>query len=301
VIIDEPSSLLEPVADKQPGVPDPASLEQTARTPDPDNPPWGVLKALLTWFASIACLTVVPLLVVIPYILYVYLSSGAPTADALVTDKNFLFLSILGVIPAHLLTFGVAWIVVTDWGRHRFWLTLGFTWPKSFGPWKCVGLAVLLLLIGALVTSFFGGSKTQMDLIIESSYRTRLATAFLAAATGPFVEELVYRGVLYSALQRALGVSTAVVLVSILFAGVHVYQYYNNIAVIAVITLLSVTLTVVRAVTGRLLPSFMIHFIFNGIQSLILVFQPFFEKANTVVPNKIPATNLIELFLRHLS
>jgi len=160
VITDESSSFLEPVADKPPDVPDPASLEQTARTPDPDNPPWGVLKALLTWFVSIACLAIVPLLVVIPYILYVYLSSGAPRADALATDKNFLFLSILGVIPAHLLTFGVAWIVVTDWGRHRFWLTLGFTWPKSFGPWKCVGLAVLLLGVGALVTSYFGGSKT---------------------------------------------------------------------------------------------------------------------------------------------
>jgi membrane protease YdiL (CAAX protease family) len=195
----------------------------------------------------------------------------------------------------------VAWIVVTDWGRHRFWLTLGFTWPKSFGPWKCVGLAVLLLGFGALLTNFFGGSKTQLDLLIESSYQTRVATAFLAAATGPFVEELVYRGILYSALQRVVGVSIAVVLVSVLFAGVHVFQYYNNLAVIAVITLLSVTLTVVRAATGRLLPSFMIHLIFNGIQSLILVLQPFFEKANTVVPNKLPATNLIETVLRHLS
>jgi membrane protease YdiL (CAAX protease family) len=255
----------------------------------------------LTWFLSIACLAVVPILVVLPYILYIYLSAGAPKADALGTDPNFLFLSILGVIPAHLLTFGIAWIVVTNWGRHPFWLTLGFTWPKSFGPWKCVGLSLLLLGVGALVTNFFGGSKTQMDLLIESSYRTRVATAFLAAATGPFVEELVYRGVLYSALRRAVGVASAVALVSIMFAGVHVYQYYNNIAVIAVITLLSVTLTVVRAVTGKLLPSFMIHLIFNGIQSLILVFQPFFEKANTVVPNKLPATNLIEIVLRHLS
>ena len=301
MITDESSSFLEPLADEPPDVPGLVSLEQTARTPDPDNPPWGVLKAFLTWFLSIVCLAIVPLLVVVPYILYIYLAAGAPRAEALATDKNVLFLSILGVIPAHILTFGVAWIVVTDWGRHRFWLTLGFTWPKSFGPWKCAGLALLLLGVGALVTSFFGGSKTQMDLLIESSYQTRVATAFLAFATGPFVEELVYRGVLYSALQRAVGVTTAVVLVSIMFSGVHVLQYYNNIAVIAVITLLSVTLTVVRAVTGRLLPSFMIHLIFNGIQSLILIFEPFFEKAHTVVPNKLPATNLIEIVLRHLS
>jgi membrane protease YdiL (CAAX protease family) len=138
-----------------------------------------------------------------------------------------------------------------------------------------------------------------MDLLIESSLQARIVTAFLAAATGPFVEELVYRGVLYPALQRTIGIVWAVAVVSILFAGVHVFQYYNNLAVIAVISVLSVTLTMVRAKTGKLLPSFMIHLVFNGIQSVILVLQPFIEKADQVVPNKIPST-LITNILRHL-
>jgi membrane protease YdiL (CAAX protease family) len=89
------------------------------------------------------------------------------------------------------------------------------------------------------------------------------------------VEELVYRGVLYSAVERALGKIVAVGVVSLLFAGVHVFQYSNNIAVITVITLLSVTLTLVRAYSGRVLPAFVIHFVFNGIQSLLIVLAPF--------------------------
>jgi membrane protease YdiL (CAAX protease family) len=66
--------------------------------------------------------------------------------------------------------------------------------------------------------------------------------------------------------------------VSLLFAGIHVYQYRTNIAVIVVITLLSITLTVARAMTGKLLPSFIIHLVFNGIQSVLIVLSGFLDK-----------------------
>jgi membrane protease YdiL (CAAX protease family) len=41
------------------------------------------------------------------------------------------------------------------------------------------------------------------------------------------------------------------------------------------IALLSVVLTVVRARTGRLLPCFVIHLVFNGVQSAIIVAEPY--------------------------
>ncbi len=292
MITNESSSLSEPIVDPLSGFPGP-SFPQQPVVINPDNPPWGVLKALLTWLMSIGCLVFVPLLVVVPYIIYLATTSGMPQAETLATDKTIQFLSILGVVPAHLLTFAVGWVVVTNWGRYPFWQMLGFTWPASFGPWKSTGLAVVLLAVGGGITALYGGSKTQLDQLIESSYQARLVTAFLAAATGPFVEELVYRGVLYPALQRVMGVGLAIAIVSIMFAGVHVIQYYNNLAVIGVILLLSITLTVVRARTGRLLPSFMIHLVFNGIQSIFLIVQPFFEKADTVLPNKTPACQFI--------
>ena len=122
----------------------------------------------------------------------------------------------------------------------------------------------------------WGGSKTQLDLLVESSIPARWATAFVAVFTAPLVEELIYRGVLYSAVERTLGTAVAVISVSLLFAGVHVFQYINNVAVITVITLLSITLTLVRAYSGKVLPSFVIHLIFNGVQSIIIALSPFF-------------------------
>jgi len=264
---------------------------------DPNNPPWGVLTALLVWLASIALLVFVPIITALPYLIYSATTGTAAHPDTLLADKNFIFFSVLGVIPAHLLTFALAWAVVTRAGRYPFWKTIGWEWAPNFGPWKSTIIAVLLLLIGLIITTIVGGKKTELDELINSSYQTRIATAILAATTGPFVEEVVYRGVLYSAFQKTIGVAASILIVSALFAGVHVYQYRSNAGVIAVISLLSITLTAVRAYSGRLLPSFLIHFVFNGIQSILLLTQPLIEKFQHVAPGKAPA-QILTSFLR---
>jgi len=238
-----------------------------------------LLIGFLTWFGSVLLLVFVPAIIAVPYLIYRWKTGGLPSGEALLTDKTLVLISILGIVPTHLLTLGLVWLIVTQGGKQPFWKTIGFAWPETVGPvvgtLACIGTAVLLLVIGFGVTHFWGGGKTQLDLLVESSLAARFATAFVAVFTAPLVEELVYRGVLYSAVERALGKIVAVGVVSLLFAGVHVFQYSNNIAVITVITLLSVTLTLVRAYSGRVLPAFVIHFVFNGIQSLLIVLAPF--------------------------
>lgn len=239
-----------------------------------------LLKAFLVWIASLILLVVVPVIVTLPYFIYLWTTSGQPTVEALKSDKIVAFLTILSVLPSHLLTLGVVWLMVTEGRKRPFWKTINFEWPENIRPAVvvsvCAGLAVVLLSAGGVLTHYWGGSKTQLDLLVESSIPARLVTAFVAVFTAPLVEELVYRGVLYSALERTLGKIIGVFVVSLLFAGVHVFQYIDNFAVIGVITLLSVTLTVVRAYTGKVLPSFLIHLIFNGIQSVVIALWPLF-------------------------
>jgi len=298
-VTNEPPSTLEPLT------PSPSSVQETTdqlpqRPITPDNPPWGLLIALTTWILSVICLVIVPLVLVIPYLVYLMTQHhGRLSAEQLTVDKTLLFLSILGVVPAHLLTLGIAWAVVTSWGRYPFFATLGFSWPKSWGPLKgtliCVGLAVLLLAVGGVITTFMGGAKTQLDLIIESSAATRITVALLSFVSAPFVEELIYRGVVYPAVARLTGAGWAIAIVSLLFAGVHFWQYQNNLGVILVIAILSIVLTTLRAVSGSLLPSFMLHLIFNGLQSVFLLLQPLLEKwLQQLTPVKTPTGILIQ-------
>jgi uncharacterized protein len=234
------------------------------------------------WIVSVIFLVFVPVIYALPYIIYRIVKTGAPSPEALVSDKMLIFFSVAGILPTHLLTFVVIWAIVSYAGRRPFWKNIEFDWPPNSShamtTLVSVGLALVLFGLAFLITSLYGERKTDLDLMIESSIYTRIATAFVAVVTAPLVEELIYRGLIYKALEKAAGVAIAIAVVSLLFAGVHVIQYRNNLAVIAVITLLSITLTVARAVSGKLLPSFIIHLVFNGIQSVLIVLSGFIDK-----------------------
>lgn len=276
--------------------------------------------AFFVWFVSVLCLVFVPLILVVPYVIYrMTAASSQVVLTNLENDKTFLFLSVLGVIPAHLLTFLIAYLVVTRGRNYPLGETLGLSWPPSWGPVKGVVICVLIGMAlfggGALITQFFPGEKTQLDLLIESSYGARLVTALLAVVTAPLVEEIIYRGILYPGIAggfewvialfqprnraRILGAAVAIAVVSLLFAGVHFVQYQKNLAVVGVITLVSITLTVVRAYSRRLLPCLVIHLIFNGIQAVIMLLYPFLPKPETT-PQPAPA-ELLAFVLRLFS
>jgi len=249
---------------------------------DPDNPPWGVWTAFLVWIASALLLIFMPVLVLIPYALLGH--RGAVTGEAaqtLLKDQTAIVLLVLSTLPAHLVTLGLIWAVVTSLGKRPFWQTLGWSWSKQVGLWKSIGVAVLVLIVGALLTTVVKGDPTELDQIVASSTAARISIALLATLTAPLVEEMIYRGLLYSALQRLTGVVWAVIIVSTLFAGVHVFQYQNNLGVIAAISIFSLSLTLMRAYSGRLLPCYVMHLVFNGLQSLLIVLEPYIRPSSS--------------------
>ena len=162
-----------------------------------------------------------------------------------------------------------------------------------------MALAGLLFMIAMVIIYKFGGQETDLERILQSSRAAALITAFIAVTTAPLVEEIIYRGLLYSALQHLIGKVAAVIAVAAAFAGLHVLQYWPNAGAIGSIALLSVVLTVVRARTGRLLPSFVIHATFNGIQSIIIVVEPYMRMLTDSWTRK-SATGTFEFFLRFL-
>jgi membrane protease YdiL (CAAX protease family) len=276
----------------------------TSAEPDPDNPPWTITTAILTWLGSVIILVGVSLVAGVFIFIYASrqygISSGEALKEIFLKDKVAVLTQVLAVIPAHLLTVGLAWVVVTNFGRRPFWRTLGWRWKSAPEIAASIFLAVALLLFGGLITHVYGGEPTDIDQIISSSTAARFVLAFLATATAPLVEEVIYRGILYPALQRAIGIVWAIVGVTLLFTFVHYWQYQNNISVLAAIGFLSLALTLVRAYTGRLLPCFVIHFVFNGLQSLYIVLQPYIEKPEAAPAQKSGLVMLAQHFGAHL-
>ena len=260
---------------------------------NPDSPPWGIVGALSAWFASVALLIVVPNVCVLPYLAYRY---GGTTAarEALLNDKTLVFLFVLGWLPAHLLTLALIWAIATRLGKLSLKEVFGWSWSPNLGLGRSVSLALLLFLITFFLVARFGGPRTDLDRILESSRAAAVTLAALAVLTAPLVEEMIYRGLLYSAFRRALGQWAAVVIVTCVFAGIHWVQYWPNAGAISSITLLSLALTLIRARTGKLLPCFVVHLVFNGVQSVIIILEPYLrtlfemwrhEPVNTVIFN----------------
>ena len=248
---------------------------------NPDNPPWGAVTAVLAWLGSVLLLLGVQTLVIIPYVMYRYHGAGLEGAgQTLQKDPTAILLSVLSTIPAHALTLLLVWAIVTGFGKRPFWRTLGWSWSSNVGPWTSIGLALAVLAVGFLLTALVGGEPTEVDDIVASSAAARISLALLATVTAPFVEEMIYRGLLYSAFQRVTGVLWAALLVSTLFTFVHVFQYSRNPGVIAAISIFSLSLTFMRAYSGRLLPCYVMHLVFNGLQSLVIVFQPYLQQAS---------------------
>jgi membrane protease YdiL (CAAX protease family) len=160
--------------------------------------------------------------------------------------------------------------------------------PALKGLAICTALGIALFIIGSMIAKVLGGDKpTPLEQIIHSSWMARYLVSFFAVATAPLAEEFVYRGVLYAPLQRAVGVKGAVLIVLGIFTLIHVPQYLPNVGVIAAVFLLSVVLTLVRAMWGRLLPCVIIHLVFNGITAVILVFEPYLQR---FMPTPDPVT-----------
>lgn len=250
--------------------------------PTPDNPPWNGWIALVVWISSIIFIVVFPNIFVLPYIAgqNIDFSDAARLNEFVTTDKTAIILQLLSVIPSHILTLLLAWFVVTKFKKYSFRQTLGWNWG-GFKFWHAILILIFFYALAMSLTSIFGESKNDFLKILESSRAAVFLVAFFATFTAPLVEEVVYRGILYSAFQRTFGVAWAVAAVTFLFALIHVPQYSTNwipdYVTITVILFLSLALTLVRVKTGNLLPCIVLHTVFNGIQSIVLILQPYLE------------------------
>jgi membrane protease YdiL (CAAX protease family) len=237
-----------------------------------------------------------------------------PSVERLQSDPTLILIALLAVVPAHLLTILLIYFFVTRGGRLPFWTTLGWSW-NGFGFWNCAATATILFLLGAGIVYGFGDNDNEFTRLLQSSRAAAVATAAIATLTAPITEELVYRGVLFSASQNFFAWVTnsrrtaasvfgkavdrtskigSVLFVTAVFALVHVPQYLPSYTTIFIILILSFALTMIRAVTDSLLPCFVIHTIFNGIQAVQLILEPYLPK--TFAPNEPTVSAILRLF-----
>ena len=241
----------------------------------PNNPPWGSGIAVAVWFTSVLLIVFVPTLFLLPYLFSKMggVIDQTQIAEMATKDPVAIWIQVAAVLPVHLLTLLVSWFVVTNFRKVPFRQTLG--WQSGGLRWWhyvaiLVGFVAIMIIVGSMVPE----QENDLIRILKSSKWALYTIAILAVFTAPIVEEVIYRGILYSAFQRSVGTFAAIALVTFLFALVHVPQYWPSYSTIFLLTLLSLILTLTRVYSGNLLPCIILHTLFNAFQSALMIAEP---------------------------
>jgi len=150
--------------------------------------------------------------------------------------------------------------------HHRpLWVSLGWRAPTR-------GQAAAYLLAGAglalAVSLAISLRPDTPDFPLEKLFNSRPASYAIGAfavTLAPVVEEVVFRGLLFALCERAAGMRFAVAATAVLFAGLHVPEYWPAWDHLLMILLVGVALSSVRAATGSLASSILVHVGYNAL------------------------------------
>ncbi|HET7101239.1 MAG TPA: type II CAAX endopeptidase family protein, partial [Terriglobia bacterium] len=112
-------------------------------------------------------------------------------------------------------------------------------------------LSLVVMIIPPLLPEKKGFPLEKMFNSPASAY----AIAAFAVLVAPFMEELLFRGLLFAFFEKHGGLTFAIVTTALLFAGLHIPEYWgawNNVVMILVVGL---AFSIVRGLTGSMTPS----------------------------------------------
>jgi membrane protease YdiL (CAAX protease family) len=154
-----------------------------------------------------------------------------------------------------------------------FWPTIGWREMSPPGAGKIRDSALRFLAGGAVlavVVTFAGGFLNSKETLpIEDLLKARVSIllfGILGVLVAPLVEETVFRGFLYPVIARRLGIAAGVAITGTLFGLMHAAQLWGGWGQIALLILVGVVLTWVRARTGTVAASYFVHLGYNGLQ-----------------------------------
>ena len=258
VVSAEPQSPL-PIA-KDSFVPESVIPVSTAPRPV-ENPIWNGWDVLLIAALTFVTILVLQLLVIAGAVWLVYPHSNL----AVVAQKPILILVSQFLIYAAV----AACMVMLVEGKYHvpFWRAIRWNWPRS--EWKLLAVgAAMLVTLGMLQNLLPMPKDTPFEHLFDRP-RDAYLLAIIAVSLGPLMEELFFRGFMYPVLARRWGAAWGIVLTALPFGLIHLPQYGWAWGAALVIVLVGVVCGAVRAMTGSVGASFLVHAGYNGTQMII--------------------------------
>jgi uncharacterized protein len=169
--------------------------------------------------------------------------------------------------------------------RRLTWRILGPVRPS----WLLVAIGLGVGVVGTigaytinaiLVTALGAEDPVEQEVLQEvlAGGRTMIVALIVAVVMAPLVEEILFRGLLFQALRRRVGLWPAALLSTAIFAVIHVEIVFSQPVALAGLSALGVFLAWAFHRTGSLVVPILGHAVFNGMSVLLaIVADRFFD------------------------
>ncbi|MGH9355951.1 MAG: lysostaphin resistance A-like protein [Terriglobia bacterium] len=239
----------------------PAAFDQPA-PPLPHHPePWS-FRDLIFFFAF----ALLALLVANFATLAIYAALGPLvgwTVPPRLINQNAFFL-LAAQLLFYVILLGYIYFLVVVHYRLRFWEGLKWKSLGRRGVANYILLGIVVTIVIQLVPVLLPDTHNFPLERLFSSPASAYAIAAFAVLVAPFMEEIIFRGVLFSVFESRIGLWSAVVLTALLFAGLHVPEYWGAWEHVFLIFLVGLVFSLARGITGSLAPSFVLHATYNA-------------------------------------
>ena len=231
--------------------------------PSPGPVEWKGLDVLFFLLFSAVWLVLSQFLSLAGYAVLRPLMGWRTPASDLARGDNAIF-----VVAAQLVFYApvflyIVLVVVLQY-HQTFSVGIRWRWPNFRQGVRFLLAGVLLAMVVLAGSALLPDRKDFPMEKLFTSPSAVYAVGGLAVLIAPFMEELVFRGVLFSFFERLGGFRIAVPLTALLFAALHYPEYAGAWTHVSMILVVGLVLSVARAATRSLVPSFLLHTAYNA-------------------------------------
>jgi len=187
--------------------------------------------------------------------------------DTIILDLAFLFVILKFVRVDHRKKLSDLGLSMKNLGKNIFYGISGYA-----------GVIPPILIVGVLVYILLNFLKIKPPpqpiiglFLAEKNLALILVSSLIASVFGPIIEEIFFRGVMYNAVKRKLGVFRAILITSALFSFLHTHAFEYFLVGFIPIMILGMALAYLYEKTGSLIPSITLH-VLNNVGSVFMVF-----------------------------
>jgi membrane protease YdiL (CAAX protease family) len=247
----------------------PETLIPSEPLPATSSPPrpWSFRDLALLLGLGVAALILAYAIVIISFLALSPLT-GWHVPPRTIQENAYLSLMIQTVFYVFL--FGALYFLVASSKRLPFWGAMKWRGP-DFGRASGYVIIGVVLSIGVeLAPAIF---PDQADFPLRDFFATpalSYAVGAFAILVAPLMEELIFRGVLFSVFEDQIGKVFAVFSTAALFAGMHIPEYRGAWNHVFLLFIVGLVFSLARGVTGSIAPSVILHTAYNLTQLVIL-------------------------------